>query len=40
MSVVDVRKCKKSKHKYSYIRAGGCLNIHCCLASLVEEALL
>ena len=37
MSVVDVRPCKKCKHMYSYIRAGGCLNINCCLASLVEE---
>ena len=37
MSVVDVRPCKKCKHMYSYIRAGGCLNINCCLACLVEE---
>ena len=37
MSVVDVRPCKKCQRKYSYIWAGGCLNIHCCLASSVEE---
>ena len=41
MSGIDVRKCKKCKHNWSYVREGGCLNTKCNMsASRFQEALL